>query len=126
MVSTRRRRRLFRPWMEKPCSRVLRKLSGEVTTIQYWAVRPPPDLRLRRERPGLAWRCSPPAGAVSGLSDTVQRLLAVWRGRVHGSEFLWLREERAQVADLADVAHLVPCDEPAQLEQGHPASARIV
>src|SRR5438034_8520580 len=51
MVSTRRRCRLFRPWIVKPCSRVLRKFSGELTTIQYWAERPPsPDLRFRRDR----------------------------------------------------------------------------
>src|SRR5437879_4221986 len=57
MVSTRLRWRLFRPWIEKPCSRVLRKLSGELTTIQYCAVRPPPDFRLRLPRPCLAGRC---------------------------------------------------------------------
>src|SRR5205814_1726218 len=54
MVSTRLRWRVFRPWIEKPCSRVLRKLSGELTTIQYCAVRPPPPrevLQRLLERP---------------------------------------------------------------------------
>src|SRR5947207_6457315 len=121
--------------MLKPCSRVLRKLSGELTTIQYCAVRPPPDLRLRRERPDLAGRwssaglvscASDTVGMVSGVSDTDQRLLAVRGRRMHRAELLRLRQERAQVADLPDVAHLVPGNHPAQLEQGHPASARVV
>src|SRR5256885_12242791 len=69
MVSTLRRWRLFRPWMEKPCSRVLRKLSGELTTIQYWAARPPPDFRLRRDLPDLAGRASSGGGESSEFSD---------------------------------------------------------
>src|SRR5205814_3780742 len=99
MVSTLRRWRLFRPWMEKPCSRVLRKLSGELTTIQYWAARPPPGLRLRLERPGLAGRCSAP-GDSSRFSATNGRLLAVhacgW-GRAQVARF---RQQGAEVADL--------------------------
>src|SRR5947207_12626659 len=121
--------------MLKPCSRVLRKLSGELTTIQYCAVRPPPDLRLRRERPDLAGRwssaglvsgVSDTVGMVSGVSDTDQRLLAVRGRRMRRAELLRLRQERAQVTDLPDVAHLVPGHHPAQLEQGHPAAARVV
>src|ERR1700686_5876593 len=74
MVSTRRRWRLLRPWIVKPCSRVLRKLSGELTIIQNWDARASerPDLRLRLDRPGLAGR-APAAGAVvSGVSDTTE------------------------------------------------------
>src|SRR5713226_2591194 len=75
MVSTRRRCRLFRPWMVKPCSRVLRKLSGELTTIQYWDERPSerPDFRLRRARPdlaGLSDGCSVGWGSVRGSEAT--------------------------------------------------------
>src|SRR5258708_17977086 len=73
MVATRRRWRLCRPWIEKPCSRVLRKLSGELTIIQNWEARPSdrPDFRLRRERPDLAGRSA--VGALtSGVSDTTQ------------------------------------------------------
>src|SRR6202171_4840457 len=82
MVSTRRRWRLFRPWIVNPCSRVLRKLSGELTIIQYWEARPSerPDLRFRRERPDLAGRSAGLSGAglstggavASGVSDTNQ------------------------------------------------------
>src|SRR5207245_177294 len=68
--STRVRWRLFRPWIEKLCSRVLRKLSGELTTIQYWAARPPPDFRLRRDRPDLAGLGSSGVGDSSEFSDT--------------------------------------------------------
>jgi hypothetical protein len=41
--------------MVNPCSRVLRKLSGELTTIQYWDERASerPDFRFRRARPDL-------------------------------------------------------------------------
>src|SRR5260370_11798107 len=92
MLATRRRWRLFRPWIEKPCSRVLRKLSGELTTIQYWAARPPPDLRLRRERPREGRCCSSleAGSACSSESDTSRRLLAVHAGP----------RGRAQVATL--------------------------
>src|ERR1700704_2019383 len=71
IVSTRRRWRLLRPWIVKPRSRVLRKLSGELTTIQYWDDRPSdrPDLRFRLERPGLA-ACSAPESAGPGSSAT--------------------------------------------------------
>src|SRR4030081_3565127 len=83
MVSTRRRWRLLRPWIVNPCSRVLRKLSGELTIIQYWDARASerPDLRLRLDRPDLAGR-SPAlrgasgaalaSGVVSGVSDTTE------------------------------------------------------
>src|SRR5207245_6737455 len=83
--STRVRWRLFRPWIEKPCSRVLRKLSGELTTIQYCAVRPPPDFRLRLPRPCLAGRCCSvdacstcsacSTASTCSSSDTSRRLL---------------------------------------------------
>src|SRR2546430_9870891 len=124
MVSTRLRWRVFRPWIEKPCSRVLRKLSGELTTIQYCAVRPPPDFRLRLDRPDLAGRsCSAVwvsgASEVSALSLTDGSLLAVSVRGVHGAEVLGLRQESAEVADLADVPHLVARDEAAHLEQRH-------
>src|SRR5437773_3493802 len=122
MVSTRLRWRVFRPWIENPCSRVFRKLSGELTTIQYCAVRPPPDFRFRRERPDLAGRsCSAAAvsevAGVSGLSVTDGRLLAVRARGVDRAEVLRLGEQRAEVADLADVTRLVTCDQAAYLEQ---------
>src|SRR5216684_976295 len=76
IVSTLRRWRLFRPWIVNPCSRVLRKLSGELTIIQNWEARPSvrPDFRLRRGRPDLAG-LSPVGGA--GVSG---RGLGLWRG----------------------------------------------
>src|SRR5260221_6133301 len=42
MLATRFLCRLLMPWMLNACSRVRLKLSGEVTTIQYWTARPPP------------------------------------------------------------------------------------
>src|ERR1700694_730325 len=88
IVSTRRRWRLFKPWIVNPCSRVLRKLSGELTIIQYWEARPSerPDFRLRRERPDLAGRSAggallgrgscevsaKPATSLGSVSDTTQ------------------------------------------------------
>src|ERR1700686_1894243 len=102
MVSTRRRWRLFRPWIVKPCSRVLRKLSGELTIIQNWDARASvrPDLRLRLERPDLAGR-SAGAAPFSVSSDTI--------------EILFLGQQHSQVADLRDVAHLVAGDHAAQV-----------
>src|SRR5438874_5108743 len=126
MVSTLRRWRLFRPWMEKPCSRVLRKLSGELTTIQYWAARPPPALRLRRpRRDELGFSRS--AGALaSGSSDTTGRLLAVRAGLWDRAQVLRLGQQGAQVADLGDVPHLVPGHQPANLKESQVAAARVV
>src|SRR5579872_707795 len=129
MVSTRRRCRVLRPWIEKPWSRVFRKFSGELTTIQYWAERPPPDFRLRLDLPGLAGRgCSAAVscGVSCGVSVTTRRLLAVNRSRrAYGSEVPGLREQRAEVADLRHVAHLVARDQPAHLEQRHLAAVGI-
>src|SRR3989454_10881917 len=124
MVSTRLRCRLFSPWIENPCSRVLRKLSGELTTIQYWAVRTPPDLRFRLERPDLAGACGS-VWAVPGASVTDGRLLTVRAGRAHRAQIRSLGEQRAQVADLAYVAHLMPSHQTADLEQRHLAPPRI-
>src|SRR6266581_4468419 len=125
MVSTRLRCRLFKPWMEKPCSRVLRKLSGELTTIQYWALRAAPDLRLRRERPDLPGRSGWVWGGASTCSsDTEARLLAV-DGRARRAQVLRLGHEGAEVADLGDVADLVPGHQAADVEQGHLAAARV-
>src|SRR5260370_25573601 len=110
MVATRRRCRLFSPWIEKPCSRVLRKLSGELTIIQSCADRPPPpppDFRLRLERPGLAVRgCSSAAGSMS--SATSRRLLAVQARRSGGPKLARLRNQRAEGGDLGDVGDIVP------------------
>src|SRR5205823_2358854 len=121
MVSTRLRWRVFRPWIEKPCSRVFRKLSGELTTIQYCAVRPPPDFRFRLDLPDLAGRsCSAlEVSGISAFSLTDGRLLAVRTSGVHRAEVLRLREQRAEVADLPDVPHLVTRDKPAYIEQSH-------
>src|SRR5438045_204713 len=126
MVSTLRRWRLFRPWMEKPCSRVLRKLSGELTTIQYWAARPPPALRLRRpRRDELGFSRS--AGAFgSGSSATSGRLLAVRAHLWDRAQVLRLGQQGAQVADLGDVSHLVPGHQAANLKQSQVAAARVV
>src|SRR2546423_15659683 len=98
--------------MEKPCSRVLRKLSGELTIIQYCAARPPLDLRLRRERPVLAGLPGS-VGVVSALSDTDRRLLAVPAGRTDRAQVFRLRKEGAQVLDLRPGRHLVPGGQPA-------------
>src|SRR5256885_191767 len=126
MVSTLRRWRLFRPWMEKPCSRVLRKLSGELTTIQYCAARPPPALRWRRPRRDDLG-CSRSAGAFgSGSSATSGRLLAVRAHLWDRAQVLRLGQQGAQVADLGDVPHLVPGHQPANLKQGQVAAARVV
>src|SRR5262249_17537200 len=109
--------------MEKPCSRVLRKLSGELTTIQYCALRLPPDLRLRRHRPDLPGRSSS-AATGSSVSLTDRRLPAVRPRRVR-SEVLWLGNQGAEVSDLGDVPHLVPRHHPADLEEGEVAAARV-
>src|SRR5215831_8791073 len=106
MVSTRLRCRLFRPWIVKPCSRVLRKLSGELTTIQYWALRAAPDLRLRRDRPDLGARSCSGGESSSDMSATV---VAGWKR----TQVARLWDQGAQVADLRDVAHLVAGDEAA-------------
>src|SRR6266508_2897157 len=128
MVSTRRRWRLFRPWIVKPSSRVLRKLSGELTTIQYWSDRPSerPDLRLRLERPGLRV----PSAEVSGASDSSDApvsLLAIGRSSrgLHGAQVFMLGQEGCEVAYLGDVCHLVARHHPADLEQAERAAARI-
>src|ERR1700693_2804470 len=119
MVSTRLRCRLLSPWIVKPCSRVLRKLSGELTIIQNWDARASvrPDLRLRLDRPDLGGR-SPGCGeaaasaGVSGVSsDTV--------------EILFFGQQHGQVADLRDVAHLVAGHHPAQLQKGDLAAAGV-
>src|ERR1700681_2005073 len=77
IVSTLRRWRLFRPWIVNPCSRVLRKLSGELTIIQNWEARPSvrPDFRLRRGRPDLAGLSPVGAAGGSGVSDTTEIVL---------------------------------------------------
>jgi len=76
-----------------PCSRVLRKLSGELTIIQNWEARPSvrPDFRLRRGRPGLAG-LSPVGTGASGVSDTIeivkQKIQVLFRGSTFlGSSF---------------------------------------
>src|SRR5260370_14944655 len=119
MLASRRRWRLFRPWIEKPCSRVLRKLSGELTTIQYWAARPPPDLRLRRERPREGRCCSSleASSACSSESDTSRRLLAGHADRGGRAQDARLWKERAQGAELADVAPLGPGHHAAEPDQ---------
>src|ERR1700704_97493 len=85
MVSTRRRCRLFRPWIVKPSSRVLRKLSGELTTIQYWDDRPSdrPDLRFLLGRPclGACSEVGSAAGsAASSWDSTSSVMTALWWG----------------------------------------------
>src|SRR5205823_13664622 len=102
--------------MEKPCSRVLRKLSGELTIIQYCAARPPLDLRLRRERPVLAGLPGS-VGVVSALSDTDRRLLAVDAGRTDRAQVFRLRNQSAQVSYLSHVSHLVLGDPAAGVVQ---------
>src|SRR5580704_7315927 len=136
IVSTLRRWRLLRPWIVNPCSRVLRKLSGELTIIQNWEARPSvrPDFRLRRGRPDLAGR-SPAAAAgasgasgvsgVSGVSDTTEIVcLLSQRGR-GGGQFPRLRQQDGQVPDLGDMGDLVARHHPADLEEGDLARARI-
>src|SRR6266852_6524357 len=117
IASTRRRWRLFMPWMEKPCSRVLRKLSGELTTIQYWAARPPADLRLRLLRPDLARRGF--SSEVGSSLSAIARLSYVHFGAVRRTEVLRLGKQGAEIADLRDVAHLVPGHHAADVEQRH-------
>src|SRR6202140_1004242 len=115
IVSTLRRWRLFRPWIVNPCSRVLRKLSGELTIIQNWEARPSvrPDFRFRRGRPDLAG-LSPAAAAgaaVSGLSEIgfscTTVIVFLLRGRRRGPQLAWLRQQDGQVADLGQVRDLV-------------------
>src|SRR5260370_4630910 len=127
MLASRRRWRLFRPWIEKPCSRVLRKLSGELAAIRDWAAGWPPDLRWRRERPREGRCCSSleAGSACSSESDTSRRLLAVHAGRGDRAQVARLWKEGAQVAELADVAHLVPGHQAADLEQARLAAARV-
>src|SRR2546430_10202950 len=105
--------------MEKPCSRVMRKLCGELTTIQYCAARPPPALRLRRpRRDELGFSRS--AGALaSGSSDTTGRLPAVRAGLWDRAQVLRLRPHGAQAADLGDTPHLMAGHQPAKLQQRH-------
>src|ERR1700694_1252955 len=118
--------------MEKPCSRVLRKLSGELTIIQYWAERPAP--------PGCALALRP-----AGLRGPLRRLLlrrnvlgvrhyrVTCGGRIGSAavdgrrrtEVLRLGKERAEVADLRDVAHLVLGHQAADLQQRHVSAAWI-
>src|ERR1700675_1858223 len=119
IVSTLRRWRLFSPWIVKPCSRVFRKLSGELTIIQNWEARPSvrPDFRLRRGRADPAGR-SPPAAAggsgglgasgasgasgVSGVSDTTEIVSLLRDRRRGGGQLPRLRQKDGQVADLGD------------------------
>src|ERR1700758_2137715 len=105
MDSTRRRWRVFRPWIEKPCSRVLRKLSGELTTIQNWlalaSARPP--FRRRRPRPALPAGPAAP-GSCSASSSATAEIVAV----CHRSQLLRLGQQGCEVSDLDDVGHLVP------------------
>src|SRR5579859_7397737 len=102
IVSTRRRCRLFSPWMVNPCSRVLRKLSGELTIIQYCAERPPPApplLRLRFDRPLRAGRSASGAAAwslISGSSDTT-RIVVLQDDRADRTQVLRLWQEHGQV-----------------------------
>src|SRR5712691_10918116 len=128
MVSTRRRWRLFKPWIVKPSSRVLRKLSGEVTTIQYWNERPSerPDLRFRRERPDFAGRSA--AGSGPGEPGSSANDGLPIRDGIRGPErtqVLRFGQKHRQVADLGDVGHLVACDHLANLEEGDDAASRI-
>src|ERR1700687_1897878 len=132
IVSTRRRWRLFRPWIVNPCSRVWRKLSGELTIIQNWEARPSvrPDLRLRRWRPDLAGLSgvAAPASGVGALPSVVSDtsvIVFLLYGRRHRAESMGLGQQDGQVSDLRDVGDLVACDQPAHLQQGDVARARI-
>src|ERR1700674_2518042 len=107
IVSTRRRCRLFKPWIVNPCSRVLRKLSGEVTIIQNWEARPSvrPDFRFRRWRPERAGLSGAGAPA-SGVSDTTE-IVFLLDGRGYRAKVPGLGQQDGQVADLRDVGDLV-------------------
>src|SRR4029077_10174814 len=111
--------------MVKPCSRVFRKLSGELTIIQYWAVRPPPpDLRLRFDLPDFAVRSGRSGSGATSSGVSAIRSAAV-DGRPRRPEVLRLGKERAEVADLRDMTHLVLGHRAADLEQSHVSAARI-
>src|SRR4029077_12176752 len=109
IVSTLRRWRLFRHWIVNPCSRVFRKLSGELTIIQNWEARPSerPDFRLRRGRPDLAGLSSAGAAGASGVSDTREIVSLLPRRGRGGGQLSRLRQEDCQVTDLGDVGDLV-------------------
>src|ERR1700675_2188319 len=136
IVSTLRRWRLFSPWIVKPCSRVFRKLSGELTIIQNWEARPSvrPDLRLRRGRPDLAGRSPVGAAGGSGVSDVsgasgvsdTRVIVCLLRQRRRGrGQHLRLRQQDGQVSDLGDVRDLVAGHHPAHLQEGDVAGARV-
>src|SRR6202521_5872962 len=138
IVSTLRRWRLFSPWIVKPCSRVFRKLSGELTIIQNWEARPSvrPDFRLRRGRPDLTGRSPVGAAGVSGVSDVsdvsgvsgvsdTRVIVCLLRQRRRGrGQLLRLRQQDGQVPDLGDVRDLVAGHHPAHLQEGDVAGAR--
>src|SRR5438067_12754021 len=84
MLATRFLCRLLMPWMEKPCSRVRVKLSGELTIIQNCDARPPPPEpepppdppplrplppRRRRLPPGVEAAGDSSAGALSAVPE---------------------------------------------------------
>src|SRR6266852_4532798 len=101
--------------MVKPSSRVLRKLSGDVTTIQYWSDRPSerPDLRLRRERLLFAGRSAAGAGPGAVCSSANDGILV--RDGICGpdrTQVLSLGQMHREVADLGDVRHLVAASSP--------------
>src|ERR1700730_18857768 len=103
IVSTLRRWRLLRPWIVTPCSRVLRKLSGELTIIQNWEARPSvrPDFLLRRGRPDLAGLSPVGTAGGSGVSDTAEIASLLRRPRRRGrGQLLRLRGAAGQGAGL--------------------------
>src|SRR5258708_3221813 len=106
--------------MLNPCSRVLRKFSGELTTIEYWAVRPPPpDLSFGRG-PLFAGRSEVGAAGCSSATASV----SIGRG-AGGTEVLRFWQQRAEVSDLSDMSHLMTGDELAHLEQSHLTATRV-
>src|SRR4029077_7177591 len=127
IVSTLRRWRLFRPWIVNPCSRVFRKLSGELTIIQNCEARPSvrPDFRLRRGRPDLAGLSPAGAAGVSGVSDTTEIVSLLRKRGRSGGQLSRIRQQNRQVPDLGDMGDLVARHHPADLEQRDVAGARI-
>src|SRR5437764_9876143 len=120
MVSARRRWRLLIPWIVKPCSRVLRRFSGELTTIQYWALRAAGFLRLRAApRVCSCGASSATCGASSATCGASSAILkaapeaAVGRTEVHR-----LGHQRDQVAELREMTDLVRDDLAAGVQQG--------
>src|ERR1700686_5935788 len=133
IVSTLRRWRLFSPWIVKPCSRVFRELSGELTIIQNWEARPSvrPDFRFRLGRPDLAG-LSPAAAAgaaVSGVSEIgfscTTVIVFLLRGRRRGPQLAWLRQQDGQVADLGQVRNLVARHKLAHFQQADVSCAWV-